>query len=157
MLETYGNLWELADSGCDALVITTNGYVRRDGRAVMGKGIAKEAADRYLELPGMLGLALRKEGNHCFVFAYQPYDIVTFPVKPTFGPNYEPGWRMRADITLIEKSARELVTFADRYDWTDVLAPRFGCGNGQLLWKNVKPVVKEILDDRFTVVTFGNL
>jgi hypothetical protein len=157
MLETYGNLWELADQGCDALVITTNGYVRKDGRAVMGRGIAKEAADRFLELPGQLGTALRKEGNHCFVFAYQPYDIVAFPVKPIFGPNGEPGWRARAEIPLIETSARELVKLADRYDWTDVLMPRPGCGFGSLKWAQVKPVISPILDDRFTAVTFGNL
>ena len=154
MLETFGDLWDLAEQGCDALVITTNGYVRKDGRAVMGRGIAKEAADRFLELPAFLGSAIRREGNHCFLFAWQPYDIVTFPVKPTFGPNHEPGWKVKAQLPLIEASAKELVTFADRYDWTDVLLPRPGCGNGGLKWAQVQPVLKDILDDRFTAVTF---
>ena len=154
MLETYGNLWELANEGCDALVITTNGYVRKDGQAVMGRGIAREAAVRFSDLPQALGTRLRKEGNNCYVFSYPNYDIVSYPVKPIFGPDGEPGWKAKATISLIKKSAMELSRLADRYDWTDVLMPRPGCGNGGLRWENVQPHLAIMLDDRFTAVTF---
>jgi hypothetical protein len=155
MLETFGNLWELADQGCDALVITTNGYVRKDGNAVMGRGIAKEAANLFPELPQNLGQQLRKNGNNCYVFPSLAYDVVTFPVKPIFGPDGTPGWKTKAQIPLIIKSAKQLVEFANRYDWTDILMPRPGCGNGGLSWKAVQGVLVPILDDRFTAVTFG--
>ena len=129
--------------------------VRKDGQAVMGRGVAKEAADLLPELPKLLGQELRKFGNHCFIFSIIPvFDIITFPVKPTFGPNHEPGWQVRAEIPLIKQSAYELVKFANRYDWVDVLLPRPGCGNGGLKWKDVKPVLTEILDDRFTAITW---
>lgn len=157
MLETHGNLWELAD-GCDALVITTNGFVRKDGQAVMGRGIAKEAAEFYPELPKQLGRDLKTNGNHCYVYSgLEEYDIVTFPVKPVWGPNGIPGWKTKAEIPLIIQSAKELVRFADKYDWVDVLLPRPGCGNGNLNWKDVRPILGKILDDRFTAVTFGDL
>lgn len=157
MLETYGNLWEMADQGCDALVITTNGYVRKDGLAVMGRGIAKEAAYNFPKLPYELGIQIRKNGNNCYVFPNPGFDLVTFPVKPMYGPEGEPGWRAKAQLGLIEKSARQLVALANRYDWTDVIMPRPGCGFGGLKWEKVRPLLAPILDDRFTAVTFGVL
>lgn len=156
MLEAYGNIWDIADEGgWDALVITTNGYVRKDGRAVMGRGVAKEAADRYIELPGQLGQAIKTQGHRVHVFSgYAPYDIVAFPVKPIFGLNGEPGWKAKADLGLITTSAAQLVYYADRYEWKDVLVPRPGVGNGKLNWGNVKAIIEPIFDDRFTVVTW---
>ncbi len=157
MLEAFGDIWELADEGCDALVITTNGFVRNDGRAVMGRGIAEQAAKRYPKLQAELGRCLRTYGNHCFVFSgYNPnYDIITFPVKPVFGPSREPGWMSKAELPLIEQSARELLGITKRYDWIDVLLPRPGCGYGGLNWRDVRPTLRGILDDRFTAVTFA--
>ena len=35
----------------DAICITTNGFVTSKGNGVMGMGIAKSMADKYLELP----------------------------------------------------------------------------------------------------------
>jgi hypothetical protein len=156
MLEAYGNIWDIVDEGgWDALAITTNGYVAKNGRAVMGRGIAKEAADRFPELAGQLGTAIKNFGNIVHVFSgYAPYDLVSFPVKPVFGPHSEPGWQAKADPQLIYSSSKELVFFADRYGWKDVLLPRPGTGNGRLHWDVVKRIIQPILDDRFTVVTW---
>lgn len=156
MLEAYGNIWDIIDEGgWDALVITTNGYVAKDGRAVMGRGIAKEAADKFLELPGQLGRLLKIYGNEVNIFSgYAPYDLVTLPVKPTFGPNGIPGWKAKAQLPLIETSIKQLVYYTDRYGWRDVLLPRPGCGYGGLKWPDVKPMLSSYLDDRFTVVTW---
>lgn len=155
MLKEYGNLWELADEGCNALVITTNGFVRKDGQAVMGRGIAKEAADRFPELPKELGTLLRNHGNQCYpLWGYTAYTIVTFPVKPVWGPNGVPGWRANAELPIIKQSAEELVALADKYEWTDILLPRPGAGYGHLKWEDVEPMLSNILDNRFTVVTF---
>jgi len=43
--EVDGNLWEIE---ADWRVITTNGFVKKDGRAVMGRGVARQALQRYL-------------------------------------------------------------------------------------------------------------
>ena len=40
MNEVNGNLW---DSNADIIVITTNGAVRKDGAAIMGRGVALQA------------------------------------------------------------------------------------------------------------------
>jgi len=61
MQEINGNIWEQYDLG-RWIVITTNGEVRKDGACVMGRGIAKQAADKFPDLPYTLGSTI-KEGR----------------------------------------------------------------------------------------------
>lgn len=156
MLEAYGDLWDIASEGhWDAIVITTNGYVRKDGEAVMGRGIALEAKERYPGLALAVGTQIRNFGNKVHVFSgYDDFDILTYPVKPVFGPNGEPGWKAKAQLPLVQKSMSEMLYFVNRYHWMDILMPRPGCGNGGLKWDTVKEAISPFLDNRFTVVTF---
>lgn len=151
----------------DAICITTNGYVKKNGEAVMGRGIAKEAAEEYPQLPKWLGTHLGYNGNHVTLGSFDypcttenGYEVCEqvffiFPVKPTFGPNGEMGWKAKADLNLIKQSAEELMEFINDFSYMKtVLLPRPGCGNGKLSWEQVKPVIEPILDDRVTVVTW---
>ena len=152
MREAFGDLWELAESGfADALVITTNGDVNSKGRAVMGRGCALQAAQRYPEIPSVLAEALHAHGNHAFVLSQQVspgyFMIVSMPVKHH--------WHEQADPALIVQSAHELMAIADAHRWKSVVMPRPGCGNGRLKWDDVRPLLERILDNRFTVVTYG--
>ena len=61
-----------------------------------------------------------------------------------------------AKINLIENSAKELRVLVDRFGLRSVICPRMGVGIGGLSWKDVKPVVEEYLDDRFTIVSFDH-
>jgi len=156
MLEAYGNIWDIAEEGgWDALCITTNGFVRKDGAAVMGRGIALEARNRYPGLDKELGTAILKRGNNAHVFFPDPrFDIVSLPVKHAYTKDGQPGWKGKADINLIMSSLDELIYYTNRYQWFDVLLPRPGCGNGGLSWDFVKSKIEHMLDNRFTVVTF---
>lgn len=178
MLELYGNIWEQGGK-YDAVVITTNGYVKKNGEAVMGRGIAAAAKERFPELPLKLGEHLIKNGNTVWGLTYphMPFWIITMPVKPEFGPHGMPGWRAKADLKLIEASAKQLAGVEPYYGIirninesysndilttgtsqirpvNTVLMPRPGCGNGGLTWEQVKPIIEPILDDRFTVMEF---
>ena len=42
MIEIKGSLF---NEPCDAFCITTNGFIKKDGTCVMGRGCAKQAAD----------------------------------------------------------------------------------------------------------------
>lgn len=129
-----------------AIVITTNGYVKRNGEAVMGRGCAKEA-QRFVS-PLELGQRLEATGNQLYVFRRRAYngnvDIVTLPVKHV--------WNQMADPALISRSLRQLVTVTDALGYQYVVVPRPGCGNGGLPWSVVKPLCEQVLDDRFTVI-----
>ena len=78
MLETVGNIWEYATKA--VIVITTNGSVTKDGRAIFGHGVAKQASLRFPELAEKLGRLLAEQGNHVFDLGN---GIVSFPVEET--------------------------------------------------------------------------
>ena len=101
MREISGDLWREHASG-SVVAITTNGMVNRVGRAVMPRGCARQARDRFPGLLKTLGLLLRHHGNHVFDLGHQ---IVSFPVEED--PYQNP------EIRLIEQSCNELVELAD--------------------------------------------
>jgi O-acetyl-ADP-ribose deacetylase (regulator of RNase III) len=140
MLEAKADLWEYP---AEYRVITTNGFVKDDGKAVMGRGCAKEAAKKYPRLPKWLGIVLLNHGNHVHLF---PDSIISFPVKHN--------WWEEADTKLIARSTIELVDLVDRIGARSVVMPRPGCGNGKLDWRVVRLILRPYLDDRFTVVSF---
>lgn len=147
MREMIGDLW---NTQADARCITTNGTIKKNGALVMGRGCAKEAAQRFSLLPIRLGNQVSIAGNHVHVDMLPPstYILITFPVKHN--------WWEKADIELIRQSAHELMNLdlMKSNALQDVLLPRPGCGNGGLDWfTEVKPVIESILDDRVIVIS----
>lgn len=145
MREVYGDLWTYP---ADVRVITTNGMVNKNGHAVMGRGCALEAADRWPQLPKLLGYNLKPSngGNHVWWWNLDDQCIVTFPVKHD--------WRDKADLKIIERSAEELEGEADIYTDGPIVMPRPGCGYGGLDWEEVKPILEVYFDDRFHIITW---
>lgn len=140
MREMQVDIWSY--QGQAVIAITTNGSLTRDGRAIMGKGVAKQAAERFPELRHQLGRLLQVRGNH--VHEIMP-GLVSFPVEET--PYSLP------ELRLIRRSAEELRLLTDQCGWTQVLVPRPGCGGGGMRWQEVQPVLEEFFDDRFIVVS----
>ena len=169
MKNAVGNM---LDVDCDALVITTNGFVKANGEAVMGRGIAKQIADALPFFPGALGALLKRHGNCChYVTDHNDVALVTMPVKHRavmndrtnvvehamykFGyGDFVPGFYAKADLELIKCSAAQLASLADIHEWQTIAIPRAGCGAGELEWEDVEPVLQEYLDDRFTAYTY---
>ncbi|KKK91461.1 hypothetical protein LCGC14_2712760 [marine sediment metagenome] len=133
-----GNLWAARD--VDATVITTNGTIRSDGWAVMGRGCAHEAATRFQHLQRRLGRRIRLRGN--IVHTFGQYRLMTFPVK------YH--WHEEADLDLIRHSCEQLRGLCYTLKMAKVAMPRPGCGNGRLDWDDVRPVLEETLGDSRT-------
>lgn len=142
MKEVTGDLWAYHAQGA-WVVITTNGIVAARGTAVMGRGVAQQAAQRFPLLPRALAMNLTQSGNHVYAFPF--CRVITFPVKAH--------WRDRAAPGLIRQSVKELVDLVDAGGGVPlpVYLVRPGCGNGGLRWAAVKPLLAP-LDDRFVVV-----
>lgn len=138
--EVVGNIWQF---DCTMRVVPTNGFVKKSGLAVMGAGLAKQAAARYPNLPEVLGRCIEFGGNHVHVIRH---DLISFPTKDN--------WWDDSDISLIERSALELIGIAQKQDYKLVALPRVGTGNGKLRWTHVKPILADILGDdpRFVIV-----
>jgi len=141
MREHTGNLWVYP---ADAHVITTNGFIKKDGRAVLGAGVAKQAVGRFPSLPDRLGYKLKRAGNNVHTFPCTSHLIVTMPVKHH--------WRDNADPELILRSAKQLVELANERKWETVASVRPGCGNGGLRWLDVCGILEPLWDDRFVIV-----
>ena len=140
-LET--NLWSLRSQG-EIIAITTNGFVKRSGEAVMGRGCAYEATQKLPNIARRLGSCITKWGNRVFYFKAQ--GLITFPVKHH--------WAEEADLKLIAKSCAQLMHILDKFGIKAVYLPRPGCGNGRLSWDEVRPILEPLLDNRVTIVTF---
>lgn len=164
MIERRGSIWtydecdkaERQEGTCQPwVVIPTNGQRKSNGDAVMGAGVAKEAAARFKMLPMRLGGRLRDEGNHVFFMSNESVvigdnrlfrGIVTFPTKTK--------WKERSTPALIERSAKELVDLVAHCRPSAVILPRVGTGLGGLGWVVVKAILeKHLKDDLYVVVT----
>jgi hypothetical protein len=130
----------------DAICFTSNGVVKSNNELVMGAGIARTFKDKWPKLPQYFGELVKRDGNIVNLCReYRPL-IVSFPTKHH--------WRDKSDIDLIRKSAILLKSFADFENWNLVYLPRPGCANGGLSWeREVRPVIENILDDRFIIVS----
>ena len=140
MIETVGDIWKYLETA--AIAITTNGSLTRDGRAVFGRGVAKQAALRFPGIADILGRLLAQQGSHVFDLGC---GIVSFPVEET-------AWS-QPDLRIIARSAEELRTLADRSGWRRIVVPQPGCGGGGLAWKDVQPVLAPWFDERFIAIS----
>lgn len=131
LIEKKGDIW---DDQYDEYwkVIPTNGDVNRFGLAIMGKGVALQAADKFPSLRKDLGVSLKTNGLG--VKLYPDQRLIIFPVK------YH--WKYKASKRLIAISSKQLQRFITTTEMKIVM-PRVGCGNGGLQWQSVQPVLQK--------------
>lgn len=149
MLETIGDIWNIP---CDAICIPTNNQLDGRGRAIMGAGLAKQAADKFPGIKESFGLQMLAVPDakiyiiHKFIHFNKPCLLLSFQTKYN--------WKNPSNLNLIMASAEDLVDVAVYEEFKTVLLPRVGCGLGVLDWESeVKPILSKILDDRFIGVS----
>jgi hypothetical protein len=149
-----GNPYEWFREG-DVICTTTNGIVRKNGCAVMGRGNARFVRDVF-GVDRKLGSYLHQYGNRAFYLGeyvfpklegFEPSEgkkvkIATFPTKHH--------WRDKSDPDLIEESSKQLVSLADKFGFSKVYVPIPGGSNGKLKWKEIEPRLCS-LDERFVI------
>lgn len=165
-----GNIWDYIGH---TIGVPTNGFVRKDGRGVMGRGVALDALARFKMIDANLGNHLLVNGNFIGVIYKNP-KILCIPVKPTglliqrvqdfqsihrsmshqfkLG-DYVPGYWCKAGLGLIQKSLRDLNSYVEDNN-ENVYIPALGCGNGGLSFSSdVKPLMDSMrLSDKITLV-----
>lgn len=148
ILNTNMDIFYLPNTS-EAVCITTNGITDKYGNAVMGKGIALQAKNLF-HCEKLLGSYLKQYGNRCFNLGQYKRDneiftLFSFPTKHH--------WKDMSDITLICKSAEEIIKMCDKFNIAKCYLPLVGCGAGGLNWEvTVEPWLSNILDDRFIIV-----
>lgn len=131
----------------DAICVTTNNVVKRNGQLVMGGGVAKYFAQQYPKLPYLLGQKVKTYGNQPFIIKMKGDTIVSFPTKNHY--------KDPSLLELIENSAKKLEKLTTKFRWTRVAIPAPGVGLGRLKWSDVQEILEPILDDRFVILFKG--
>lgn len=146
-----GNIFLLPKVSSDACLVMTNGVVKKNGCAVMGTGIAKWCRDTFGGIDRVLGGCLMQGGNHVHNLGQWSLDIggMTFWV---FSFPTKDDWKNDSSAVLIRRSCEEMVRLADSRGLSNIYMPCPGCRNGHLdYWRDVRRILEEVLDDRFTV------
>jgi hypothetical protein len=128
-----GDLWTGPEDAWR--VVPTNLVTRRDGTAVMGAGVALQAAGRFPELPARYGRFL--EARTPGLFRDDEFRIVCLPTKMH--------WREGANPAIVSKGLLALRTFALVRRGQEVRLPMIGAGLGRLPAKDVRDLIQRAL------------
>jgi O-acetyl-ADP-ribose deacetylase (regulator of RNase III) len=107
---------------------------------VMGKGIAKEFKSRY---PAMYReyRALCDQGRldvgNLHLWRNEKRWVLNFPTKTT--------WKLPSKMEYVERGLQKFVEMYARLGITSASFPPLGCGNGNLQWAEVRPLMEHYL------------
>ena len=177
MKYAVGDIMQMIDK-VSAIVITTNGFTNSNGEAVMGRGIAEQFKNMCPELPRILGSKLIQHGNNVhFLRQMGKTRIYSFPVKAEgmklerpeqkglivsharhkFSVGmYVPGFALKADVAIIERSLKQLAQVHVQDGLSSVIIPIVGCGAGELSFNGdgIHDLMMEHLNDHFYCMSF---
>ena len=126
-----GNIF---DSPAQVIVNTVNTV------GVMGKGLALSFKQRYPEMFKRYRKACEKNQltiGKLMLFYEPDHWVLLFPTKEN--------WRNPSKLEYLEKG---LIKFANTYadkNITSIAFPKLGCGNGELSWDEVRPLMEKYL------------
>lgn len=107
---------------------------------VMGKGLALSFKNRYPDMFERYKKVCEERklqiGN-LMLFYYPDHWLLLFPTKEN--------WRNPSKLEYIEKGLQKFVsTYVDK-KINSIAFPKLGCGNGELDWNDVKPLMEKYL------------
>lgn len=143
-----GNLWNFLNVSDSKIVVPTNIGWDRFGKNVMGRGVAREAAELNPDLPNWYGKHCQELREYTGVLVTPDGIMILFPTKKLNPKAPHLSWKNLSTIDLIEKGLKELTEIPGR-----IYLPALGCGNGGLRLSEVRPLMEKYLtDDRFVLV-----
>lgn len=146
-----GDLWRLHTKGC-WVVVTTNIGWKSDGANVMGAGVAKQAAERFPDLPLWYGTLCRKYREEVGAVLYNPGRLVLIPTKPLNRVAPQLSWQQDSSLELVEQSVLQLAQVLVEERFTVAMGYP-GCGNGNLQVAKVKPMLlKHLANPKVIIV-----
>ena len=109
---------------------------------VMGKGIALEFKKRYPSMFESYKSACEKnrlKTGSLMLFYEADHWVLNFPTKEH--------WRSPSRLEYIEQGLIKFTNIYVEYGITSIAFPKLGCGNGDLSWDDVKPLMEKYLKD----------
>lgn len=129
---TY-RLGNILDDDAQARVVTVNTV------GVMGKGLAKQTAERYPKLVPLYQEACRdgrltKGGDLCLIAGRHEKVIIFFATKEH--------WKHQSKLEWITNGLQNLSVIAEFAQFSSIALPPLGCGLGGLDWRQVEPLIR---------------
>lgn len=145
---TIGDIWEYHSNGAYVVIPTnTEFYETSKGpRAIMGGGLALDAAERFPEVVYRYGEHLRSGKTRLVASDLR---LILLPTKEH--------WRNPSIPSLIDNGCRMLAKWAGSHPGFEIAVPALGCGLGALDWVVVQEIMeRHLIADCFVVVLREN-
>lgn len=136
-----GDMWTAYDDA-DLFLITTNSTLKKNGALVMGRGIARQARDRFPGLDVTLGREIARRcgsrGEYGLLVSprWPAAKLSAFQVKTDYA--------RPAALSLIRLSAIALLIWCEEHPGAAVHVNCPGIGNGGLARAEVLPLLKSL-------------
>jgi hypothetical protein len=136
-----GDMWTAYDEA-DLFLITTNSTIRQDDALILGRGIARQARDRFPGLDKALG---RQILNTCGSLGQ--YGLLVSPRWPEAklgAYQVKSHYDKPASLALIQHSTAALQAWCAAHPTAQVCLNFPGIGNGRLPREQVLPIVQQL-------------
>ena len=146
-----GDMWSAYDAAA-LFVITTNATIKRNGALVMGRGIARQARNRFPGLDTALGKQILNVcGNPSTLLrsSQGQYGLLVSPRWPEarLGAfQVKQHYSHVASLELIQRSTTALCAWCTEHPAVMVAVNFPGIGNGRLRRKDVLSIVSQLPD-----------
>lgn len=90
------------------------------------------------------------------MIAFKKSKLICFPTKPLLSTSPWLSWQQSSSLSLIIDRLPQLVQLGHDLDhYAKIAVPLLGCGNGGLESSSVLQVLKQFLNDKFIIFTYG--
>jgi len=162
MRRERGDIWDCLRRGYHVVVPVNEGW-NKEGRNVMGKGLAKDAKFRFPDCDLWLGDTQTKlfKSEPCipiedarWLMAYPFGPLIFFPTKPLNRERPWLSWANLSDLEMIRAFLHAFPAWAKTKGLERIAFPLLGAGNGKLDPFVVESLMASCLKDtHFTLVT----
>lgn len=139
MREVQGNLWDYYGKAPHVCCIPINQTIKKNGRLVMGRGVAAQAKHRFRNLDLDVAVQFRRQAT--YVFWVRPRVSDGHPNRNLLMVVTKNRWWQPTTASLLTSMLVELRQFAEANPFMTFILPRPGCGNGGMDW----PYVRELM------------
>ena len=157
-----GDIWEKVRLKYEIVIPVNIGW-KKPGVNIMGRGLAKQALERYPKIAGFLGtiqetlwgLEHPPMGDPRWIIKYPWGPLIFFPTKALDKEKPWMSWAQKSDKGMIGKLLEHFHTFATKHNIEKIAVPILGAGNGGLDPLEMKDFIRAKIGDdkRFVLVT----
>lgn len=148
MILEHGNIWDIYPI-TNLLLFTSNGVLTKDGKLVMGAGIAKQVRDRFPGIDKAIGEQLILQGH----LLNKPYGLLLSPKGGKIGLfQTKIDWKDTSPIWLIEKSTDMLCDYAIEHPDKRIDMTFPAISNGGRTYEEILPII-EVLPNNVHIWT----